>query len=80
MADMYRKTANVEAYQYPFSGDVPQEFKDALWHPADGRIFIGTLEGDMEVTLGSWICKGSEGEFWAIKDSIFQATYEKVSD
>jgi hypothetical protein len=81
MRHMYRKTAFVEAYRFPFDDSVPQEFKDAVKGPSDVPpvYYIYTLEGNMEVTDGSWVCKGHEGEFWAIKESIFTATYEKVS-
>lgn len=37
---------------------------------------IRTLEGLMRVDDGSWVVRGVEGEFWAVKDSIFRKTYE----
>lgn len=45
---------------------------------AYGDIF--TLEGIMKCTHGSYIIKGNEGEFWAVKQSIFEKTYEEVND
>jgi|ERR1700747_3640073 len=41
---------------------------------------IDTIEGQHIVTPGDWIITGVEGECWAIKDSIFKATYEKVEE
>ena len=38
-------------------------------------IFIDTLEGRMRADLGDWVIKGVQGEFYPIKDSIFQETY-----
>jgi hypothetical protein len=44
--------------------------------PADGRMVIRTLEGDMKVARGDWIVRGVAGEFYPIKGSIFRDTYE----
>lgn len=44
-----------------------------------GIPFVGTLEGDMRVNDGDWIIRGVEGEIYPCKDSIFRATYEKVT-
>lgn len=43
-------------------------------------LHISTLEGVMSAFPGSYIVKGNEGEFWAVKQSIFEATYEEVND
>jgi hypothetical protein len=40
------------------------------------RIF--TLEGVMCACVGDWIIKGVKGEFYPIKNDIFEATYEEV--
>lgn len=44
------------------------------------ELHIKTLEGMMYCDFGSWVIKGVQGEFYPCKDSIFQATYEEVSD
>ena len=44
------------------------------------RLKIPTLEGVMEATLGDWIIKGIQGEFYPCKPDIFEATYEEVRD
>lgn len=68
-------------------GSVPPPCDDEQGHaptpgvtidPADGRIVIRTLEGDMKADLGDWIIKGVQGEFYPCKPDIFQATYEPV--
>ncbi|MBF6085130.1 hypothetical protein IU485_27540 [Nocardia cyriacigeorgica] len=46
--------------------------------PADGRIVIRTLEGDMKANLGDWVIRGVAGEFYACREDIFLATYEPV--
>ena len=41
-------------------------------------IVIRTLEGDMEASIGDYIIKGVNGEFYPCKPDIFLATYEEV--
>jgi hypothetical protein len=47
--------------------------------PGDGMIVIRTLEGDMKVSLGDWVIRGVQGEFYPCKPDIFAATYDAVS-
>lgn len=42
----------------------------------DSQIVIHTLEGDMRATIGDWIIRGVQGEFYPCKPDIFAATYE----
>lgn len=42
-------------------------------------IRISTLEGDMLATVGDWIIRGVQGEFYPCKPDIFEATYDPVS-
>jgi hypothetical protein len=44
--------------------------------PADGKLVIRTLEGDMKAEFGDWIIKGVQGEFYPCKPDIFAKTYE----
>lgn len=46
--------------------------------PAFGTLDIPTLEGTMTASPGDWIIKGVEGEFYPIKNKIFQQTYEQI--
>lgn len=41
---------------------------------------LKTLEGEMEAGPGYWILRGSEGEFWPVREDIFAKTYEKAED
>lgn len=46
----------------------------------DGRkidsVMIATLEGNIRASIGDWIIKGVQGEFYPCKPDIFEATYE----
>lgn len=39
-------------------------------------LIIETLEGNVEASLGDWIIKGVNGEFYPRKPDIFEKTYE----
>lgn len=43
-------------------------------------ITIPTLEGDMRASIGDWIIRGVQGEYYPCKPDIFEATYEEVSE
>lgn len=43
----------------------------------DGTAVIATLEGPMHASIGDWIIKGVNGEFYPCKPDIFAATYEE---
>ena len=45
-----------------------------------GKITIETLEGDMTASIGDFIIKGVQGEFYPCKPDIFEKTYELVWD
>lgn len=49
--------------------------------PEDKRpnLIIPTLEGEMLVSVGDYIIKGVQGEFYPCKPDIFASTYEEVS-
>lgn len=65
-----------------------QEISDFIGQPLHVRVnpngkpegktvlIIKTLEGDMEASLGDWIIKGVNGEFYPCKPDIFEKTYE----
>lgn len=44
----------------------------------DARLYIPTLEGLMEASIGDYIIKGVKGEFYPCKPDIFEMTYEKM--
>ena len=45
---------------------------------AINKLYIKTLEGVMTATIGDYIIKGVNGEFYPCKPNIFEKTYEKV--
>ena len=45
-----------------------------------GQMQIRTLEGIITASLGDFIIKGIQGEFYPCKPDIFAATYEPVPD
>ena len=47
--------------------------------PADGKLYIVTLEGEMLVENGDFIIQGVKGEFYPCKPDIFALTYEEVT-
>ena len=66
-----------------FVGDsLVYEYYDAAWEvgqaPVRVDMKIKTLEGDMQVSVGDYIIKGVNGEFYPCKPDIFEQTYELV--
>lgn len=43
-------------------------------------LIIPTLEGKMRASLGDYIIKGVNGEFYPCKPDIFDKTYEEVTE
>ncbi len=41
-------------------------------------LVISTLEGDMTASVGDYIIRGIDGQFYPCKPDIFKKTYEKV--
>jgi hypothetical protein len=42
-------------------------------------IAIETLEGVMRASVGDWIIRGVQGEFYPCKPDVFEATYEPAN-
>jgi len=67
-----------------FAGNAIGTISKARHINAKGEAEIGTLEDGMHLTVkhiateGDWIIKGVQGEFYACKPDIFEATYERV--
>lgn len=59
-----------------------QEFvglaNDKVLAVSDG-VLINTLEGTMKASIGDFIIRGVQGEFYPCKPDIFEKTYEKVA-
>lgn len=43
-------------------------------------IYIVTLEGTMRASVGDWIIRGVNGEFYPCKPDIFAMTYEPAQE
>ena len=84
MAKFRKKPVVIEAMQFTDeTKDQVFNFVTCTCYPAwDGNgnpaLSIQTLEGDMIATLGDWIIKGVNGEFYPCKPDIFEKTYEPV--
>ncbi len=78
------KRVEIDAIQFTGSDSVFEMAK--AWKMFELRALLGeenklvifTLEGNMCAQLGDWIIKGTEGEFYPCKDSVFKRKYEAV--
>ena len=76
-----KKPVVIEAVQW--TGENVKEVMDFMnWrnaaHDTASGLMIHTLEGNHHASLGDWIIKGVNGEFYPCKPDIFEKTYEKV--
>lgn len=58
------------------------EIIDGIDEGEDGEVSyleIPTKEGRMRASLGDWVIRGTEDEFYPCKDSVFQRKYEPMS-
>lgn len=84
-----KKPVTIEAIQFEDNTDcilaihrfVGQETTRVNYEDKDNPyIEIETLEGTMKASVGDYIIKGVNGEFYPCKPDIFDKTYEKVTD
>lgn len=45
-----------------------------------GCLVILTPEGDMKLRLGDWVVRGVKGEYYPVRNDIFEVTYEPVKE
>ena len=80
MIKKYRKKPVViEAVQW--TGENIEEILDfvgldGIYDYLRKSLEIATLEGDMKASMGDFIVKGVNGEFYPCKPDIFEKTYE----
>lgn len=94
MIEQYKKTATIDALQWDgtpartkdiitWAADFGVEIElDKSYHRGDDGedvLRIPTLEGPMYASVGDYIAKGVDDEFWAIKPSIMDRTYVSVT-
>lgn len=88
MAKYRKKPVVVEAIQYQFYNkeeidefvgkQLGEYIREISYNTFDTYIIIPTLEGNMEASIGDYIIKGVNGEFYPCKPDIFEKTYERV--
>ena len=76
-----KKPVVIEAVQW--TGENVKEVMDFMnWrnaaHDTASGLTIHTLEGNHHTSLGDWIIKCVNGEFYPRNPDIFEKTYEKV--
>ena len=54
------------------------ENKNIYFDFLNDRFFIKTIEGDMQIVDGSYIIEGIQGEIYACRQDIFEASYVKL--
>lgn len=51
-----------------------------VFEAVEDGVLINTLEGSMKASVGDFIIKGVNGEFYPCKPDIFEKTYELVEN
>ena len=81
-----KKPVTIDAWLIDFGNKpLPEWVNEAFrtevidWCPAGEGLYINTLEGHMLGANGSWLIKGVQGELYACKPEIFEATYTRAS-
>lgn len=84
-----KKPVIIEAIQFEDNSDriieihefMGQETTRVNYEDKDNPyIKIETLEGTMKASVGDYIIKGVNGEFYPCKPDIFEKTYEEVTE
>ena len=83
MEKFRKRPVVIEAIQFTGKNDAEcLEFCQCAKDPEESKpsLIISTLEGNMICSIGDWIIKGVNGEFYPCKPDIFEKTYERVDD
>jgi hypothetical protein len=78
-----KRPVTIEAMQIT-SGESVLSIAEWIDNPQTGystnppTVWIETLEGRMEGSIGDWVIKGTEGEFYPCKPDIFNKIYQEV--
>lgn len=82
-----KKPVVIEAIQFVDNADCIMEIHEFLGgdtlrvnYEDNPYIKIETLEGTMKASVGDYIIKGVNGEFYPCKPDIFEKTYEEVAE
>jgi len=76
MLKEYRKISTIKAEQFDGSDEMIEKYNVDV--DGIGSCALPTLEGMLKFNVGDWIATGVNGEHRAIKDDIFNKTYEVV--
>jgi hypothetical protein len=72
------KIVEIDAWQFmPGAGQPGWLHGDGVVRYSD-HYEITTLEGVMRANVGDWIIRGTEGELYPCKPSVFERKYEAV--
>ena len=75
---------NLEEIQEFVGDSLIYSISDAAWKVGKGApvvcMEIKTLEGNYKCSIGDYIIKGVQGEFYPCKPDIFMQTYERVEE
>jgi hypothetical protein len=77
-----KKPVEIEAVQWTGNSESHEALRE--WANGnvslvtEGRLLCHTLEGQIYASVGDWIIKGVQGEFYPCKPAIFESTYEPV--
>ena len=75
---------NLEEIKELVGDSLIYEISDAAWKVGKGApavyMEIKTLEGNHKCSIGDYIIKGVQGEFYPCKPDIFMQTYELVEE
>lgn len=55
-----------------------QDLRVSYKDPENPKLILQTLEGEIQASVGDYIIKGVNGEFYPCKPDIFEKTYEEV--
>jgi len=83
MAQYRKKPVVIEAVQWDGNLETLNVFPKEDTEPVklrNGDLYIQTLEGEMKASIGDFIIKGVQGEFYPCKPDVFEKTYEEVWD
>ena len=83
LTDNYKQVVDVLKFIGYYNGKElnefsQQHFDDYIWNIEFNGLDIHTLEGDIHASIGDFIIKGVNGEFYPCKPDIFKMTYEEV--
>ncbi len=76
--DMFNFLTNNEMVNEYMTADYPTFRIDHI--KVHGGLVIKTLEGEHLASIGDYIIKGVQGEFYPCKPNIFKQTYEVIKE